>query len=325
MQLQKQAQIQTPFGIFCGIEGGETDESGRVANLRLNERNMVLTHVGELIPYYREETPRRRQKPSVSFHPNGMIKTVYLEEQQEIETPIGEFPAECVTFYDTGELNRFFPQYGKISGFWSEDEERGISIPFHFQLDCAEFTARLSGVSLYKSGNIRSITLFPGETISVRTPRCGEVPVRIGFSLYENGALHSFEPASPVFVPTPLGRIAAYDAAAVGVNADSSSVVLEPSGGICAVTTSSDRLVVTAADGTAKFFAPREQPSPLDENASILVPMRLEFDSAGTAVTIGIGTETEVLSLAGNRFQLIPGDPGGCSPERCAGCSLCSG
>ncbi len=325
MQIKKQEQIQTPYGVFCGIGGGETDEKGRIANLRLNERNVVLTHVGELIPYYQEETPRRRQKPSISFYPSGTVKTVYLEKQQEIQTPIGEFPAECVTFYETGELKRFFPQYGQISGFWSEDAERELSIPFHFQLDFAEFTAKLSGVSLFKNGGIRSVTLFPGETISVRTPRFGEVAVRIGFSLYETGELLSFEPAVPVSVDTPLGPVAAYDAAAVGIHADSNSVVLDRAGGIRAVTTSSDRLFAVAADKKARFFAPLERPSPLDEKATTLIPMRLEFNPTGSTVSIKIGDNTELLPLEGTRFQVISGSsPSGCSPERCAGCSLCA-
>lgn len=322
MHIQKQDCIQTPYGVFSGIAGGEADEGRRITSLRLSARNCILTHVGELIPYYKAVTPRRKEKPSVSFHPNGMIRTVYLEQQQEIQTPIGEFPAECVTFYDTGELKRFFPQYGKISGFWSEEDERELAIPFHFQLDCTEFTARLSCVSFYKDGSIRSITLFPGESIRLQTPCAGIVQARNGFSLFQSGALRSWEPAVPTPLPTPVGRVTAYDTTAVGVQGDSGSVLLHEEGAVHALATSSDRLVVTGPDNASAFFAPEEVPSPLADDATMLVPLRLAFD-AGTVQVTAAGA-AQSFHREGNHFQVIPGSFGGCSPSECAGCTVCT-
>lgn len=140
-----------------------------------------------------------------------MVNAVSLEEQQNILTPIGEFPAELVTFYDTGELKRIFPLDGKISGFGSEEDERTLHVPFSFSFDFSEFTALLSSLCFYRSRAIRSIPLFPGEVISVRTPLGGEIRVRNGFSLYESRRLESAEPAVPTPVLTPIGLITTYD------------------------------------------------------------------------------------------------------------------
>jgi hypothetical protein len=67
----------------------------------------------QLIPFYGEDSLRRKYKASVTFYGNRALKAVSLDAQQEVLTPIGEMPAELVTFYDTGELKRVFPLDGK--------------------------------------------------------------------------------------------------------------------------------------------------------------------------------------------------------------------
>jgi hypothetical protein len=191
---------------------------------------MLVTHVGELVPFY-TETHRRKNKCSVEFHKNGMVKAVALNEIQEIQTPIGEFPAELVTFYETGELKRFFPLDGKISGMWSEEEEKSLAIPLSFEFPFSSFTAIISGIAFYKTGDIRSITLFPGEKIPIST-EYGEIPARNGFSLYESGKLESLEPALPFVIQTPTGPRRAFDPNAIGVNADINSLVFSEEGKI---------------------------------------------------------------------------------------------
>ncbi|MDR3209611.1 MAG: hypothetical protein LBT36_03175, partial [Oscillospiraceae bacterium] len=121
--------LQLPVGVFAGVEAVGRYPGGELEGVRLSERNMLVTHAGELIPYY-TETARRKLKYSVEFYKSGAVKAVALEDRQELQTPIGEFPAELVTFFETGELKRFFPLDGKISGFWSEEEERALGIPF---------------------------------------------------------------------------------------------------------------------------------------------------------------------------------------------------
>jgi hypothetical protein len=260
---------------------------GGVKSLRLEEKNVILTHAGELIPSYGEDSPRRKYKPSVSFHENGMIRSVSLEEQQEVMTPIGEFPAELVTFYDTGELKRVFPLDGKISGYWSEEDERQLGISFSFEFDFAAFRAMLVGLCFYKSGAVRSVTLFPGEEIDV-SPNPGlTIRVRTGFSLAEDGTLTSLEPAAPTKINSPIGSLLAFDAGAAGVHADSNSLQFDALGRVTGLKTSGDRILVCRlGDGALISFAPQEVQGDDEEEGSVLLPLTLRFDYEEEIVSI---------------------------------------
>jgi len=220
--------IQLSTGVFAGVVNYVCYPSGELEGVKLSEKNMLVTHAGELVPSY-VETNRRKNKYSVEFYKDGMIKAVALNEMQEIQTPIGEFPAELVTFYETGELKRFFPLDGQISGMWSEKDEKALAIPLSFDFPVTSFTAIISGVAFYQSGNIRSVTLFPGETISIKT-EFGDILTRNGFSLYESGKLESLEPAEPTVIKTPTGKFKAFDPDAVGVHADVNSLVFGEDG-----------------------------------------------------------------------------------------------
>lgn len=294
--------LQTPFGVFGGICTAEYYEDGSPKSLRLDKKNVVVTHAGELIPYYSGDSQRRKYKASVKFYPGGLIKAVSLDKQQEIITPIGEFPAELVTFYPTGELKRVFPLDGQISGFWSEEDERELNIPFSFDFGFGAFTAMLVGLCFYRSGGIRSITLFPNETISVHTP-VGSLRVKNGLSLFENGRLQSLEPAGPQVIATPIGAVSACDVNAVGINADSNSVRFDESGRLISAVTSGSKIIAVAKDGSTRFFAPAEKRSPLDEKETITIPLKLDFDYRQDTVSI-TGEECVMLSLRDNGFKI---------------------
>jgi hypothetical protein len=314
--------IHTPYGVFSGVTAVEHFPSGQVSAVRLGEKNVLITHAGDLVPFFGEDTPRRKYKASVAFHLNGMVRAVSLQEQQAVMTPIGELPAELVTFYETGELKSVFPLDGKISGFWSEEDECALLIPLSFDFDFASFTARLSGLSFYKSGQIRSLTLFPGEQIEVRAGDCGKVSVRHGFSLFESGELESLEPAVPVRVDTPVGAVHAFDAAAVGVNAASNSLRLDTGGRIVSLVTGDRLFVRREADGLLFTFHTEECRN--DEGEVLtLIPLRLDFHYEDrSAVVSGGGGVSERFSF-GDDFIVAGGMPQGCSPEACANCSLC--
>jgi hypothetical protein len=294
--------LQLPSGVFAGVESYGCYGSGELEGIKLAEKNMLVTHAGELIPSY-TETHRRKNKYSVEFHKNGMVKAVALNEIQEIQTPIGEFPAELVTFFETGELRRFFPLDGKISGMWSEKEEKALALPLTFELPFTTFTAIIGGVAFYRGGCIRSVTLFPGERIRVRAP-FGEAPVRIGFSLYESGKLESFEPGEPVYLETPVGGLNAFDPNAVGGNADRNSLVLDEEGRVTSLITSRSRVTAQTADGRLIAFSPRRAVNPLDGETLITYGLKVSFDYAGGAVTFADGAEKQVLPLNGVGFAV---------------------
>ncbi|MDR2295828.1 MAG: hypothetical protein LBD95_03435, partial [Clostridiales Family XIII bacterium] len=276
------AAMGLPCGTLVGVKSCSRYASGEPEGLRLSKRNKLRTRVGELVPAY-TETHRRKPKPSVEFYRSARIKAVALEERQEIRTPLGAFPAERVTFFETGELRRFFPLDGKISGFWSEEEERALAVPLHFDLPVARFDAIIGGACFYRSGRVRSITLFPGERIAVCTAQ-GEIAVRNGFSLHESGALASLEPAEPTEIKTPIGRIVAFDPDAVGINADSNSLAFDVRGRVTALRTVQNRVAVRTPDGRRRVFSPQEVINPLDGETMIPSGLDIAFDYAANAV-----------------------------------------
>lgn len=314
--------LQTPYGVFSGVISTGYFPDGGVKEIRLEEKNAILTHAGELIPAYSEDTHRRKFKASVTFHKDGMIKAVALDAQQELITPIGELPAELVTFYETGELKRVFPLDGKISGFWSEEDERELNIPLSFEFDFTSFTAMLIGICFFKSGDIKSITLFPKEIIEINAPEIGAIGVKGGFALYESGKLHSLEPATPVKITTPIGTITAYDNNAKGVNSDSNSLCFDEQGRIISIVTSSDMIAVKRKDGAVRFFAPTEIET--DEDAKQMVTLKIDFNYDDKTAVIKDAEGNDNVMSFDEHFNIYNGIISGCSGQDCSSCSQCS-
>lgn len=314
--------LQIAFGILGDVSSFETYASGELQGVKLTGKNMVMTYAGELVPAY-SETERRKNKASVEFHKNGMVKAVMLEEQTELETPIGTLPAEYITFYPTGEIHRVFVADGKISGFWSEEDERAHIIPLSFAFDFGEFTAKTNGICFYKSGAIKSITLYPGESIGLST-KAGSVQTQVGFSLYENGALQSLEPSKAVLIHTQIGRFSANDTNAIGINADSNSLVFDELGRITAFSTVSNRIAVQTEHTGFLLLAPAQKIHPLYDDMKITCAMKVRFDFENDTVTmINDEEHTFSMSACGFTVQSLQTDGLGCTPEDCASCSLC--
>jgi hypothetical protein len=315
--------IQLPCGTLAGVKSCSRYASGELEGLRLSKMNMLRTRVGELVPAY-TETHRRKLKPSVEFYRSARVKAVALEARQEIRTPIGVFPAELVTFFETGELRRFFPLDGKISGLWSEDEERSLAAPLRFDLPAARFEAIIGGACFYRSGRVRSVTLFPGERIAIRTEQ-GEIPVRNGFSLHESGELESLEPAEPTEIQTPIGRVAAFAPNAVGVNADSNSLAFDARGRVTALHTVHCRVAVRAPGGRGRVFSPREAINPADGETTVTTELGIAFDYAADTVrfTDKNGSAAFPLSESGFTPFAYAGAARACGQGGCAGCAGC--
>ncbi|WRS27611.1 hypothetical protein U6B65_00360 [Oscillospiraceae bacterium MB08-C2-2] len=310
-----------PFGVLNGVATVSHYPNGTPQDVTLREKNVILTHVGELIPLYKTDSARRKYKSAISFHPSGTIKSVSLQQQQDIQTPIGEFPAELVTFYETGELKRFFVLDGQLSGFWSIEDERALNIAFSFEFPFAAFQAMLVGICLYKSGSIRSLTLFPGEQISLTLDGLGTISVRTGFSLYEDGQVRSLEPAVPSAVKTPIGTLWAYDAQALGISADSSSLMLDQEGRIIALSTMTNRIVATVPGYPVTTFTQQSVTDPINPLVQMKMPLRIVFDYQKNLVIIG---DSEPLPMSKEWFIVFQeeGAPT-CSPDACASCRLC--
>lgn len=309
-------------GVSSFIKGRE----GGIESCCLDQPNTISTTCGTLTPHWQDEGVRRKHIPSVTFYPSGAVKAVSLEEQTPVETPLGVYPAEFVTFYESGAVCRVFPVNGKISAYWPEEEEAALCPVLQFRLPCGAFRAKVISLHFYGSGALRSVALWPGETVILRT-NVGMMAARNGFALYENGALESVEPPHPLAVETPVGVLTAYDSDALGLYGDRSSLSFTPEGLLRTVTTSSDQVEVILPDHTTCRFCPAERADPLDDEHTLVSPLRLTFTA--NSVTFDNSREHQTFSLTDCAFRAFTQEGKGTgtlrqSPMTCGDCSTCT-
>ncbi len=291
-------QVTTKYGILTGIALADYYPDGSLRECRLNRRNTLVTPYGELIPQYADDGTRRKYTKSLSFYPNGDLKSISLHEQTMIATPAGKLPAELATFYENDRICRIFPLNGKLTGFWSEANEYALAREYSFKLPVAEFTRKIIGIHFYESGAVQSMTFWPRDSVIIKSP-LGEVPIRIGFSLYPDGSLQSLEPLSPLPVNTPIGRIVAYDLNASGISGDSNSLCFTPAGEVRALVTSSDRIILTdqdgryGRDGRQISYEPGLTPGLCNDQLMEPVPLYIEFTEHGIRFEKKDGEEFE--------------------------------
>lgn len=311
--------IATRYGVLQGVVSASYYEDGALKDCVLGERNTLSLPVGELVPQYGEEHVRRKYAKSASFYRTGALKSVLLEEVGEVVTPMGEFPAELVTLYEGGEINRVFPLNGRLSGYWSEEDESKLAIPLRFEFAFGAFCTKIVCLHFYQSGALKSLTLFPGETVSLTTP-IGEMEIKTGFSLYESGALKSVEPAQPVVVMTDIGPLAAFDCNATGIHADQNSLRFTEEGLLYGLVSSSDKIAAVDENGRMSVFAPVRRPLP-DGEGTATIPLNITFE--GGFVTIA-EEETHRFDLSLAKVSSLPFMREGtqaCSPSDCASCT----
>lgn len=317
-----------PFSTLHGVTSSSTRSDGSIESCILCESNEIQTACGTVTPRWGEENVRRKHIPSLTFYPNGALKAVSLEEQTTILTPLGEYPAEFITFYPSGAVCRVFPVNGKITAYWSEQEERELCPTLKFQLPCGAFSAKVTAIHFYESGALRSVALWPGESIVLRT-NVGMMAARCGFALYENGTLESVEPPHPLPVETPIGVLTAFDADALGLHGDTNSMSFYPDGTFRSVTTSSDSIEVILPDRTSVVHAPAERPDPLIDDRTVITPLRIIFTEEGN-VTFDNGSDKGTYPLDGSCcFRALTQEGKSTaslrqSPMTCGDCSTCN-
>lgn len=307
-----------------GITSFTTYDSGELKDCKLEEYNLIHTRYGDLVPQYGDLGFRRKQLAVLSFYKSGKVKNISLEQQTEISTPIGTFPAELVTFFEDGSINSLFPLNGQISGFWSEEEEGELAQKFHFSFPFGDFYAKIIGLRFYPDGKIRSLILWPNERIIIDTP-VGKMPVRIGFKLFEDGSIESVEPAEPFPIETPIGSMNAYDADALGIDADKNSVCFNERGKLTSLTTF-DIITVRKKTGEKEIIFPTLRPGLTTEFEK--VPIKLIFDDD----TVSIGdarandyndAKTASYKIAECTFLIMRGNY--METKSCDDCSSCQG
>jgi hypothetical protein len=321
--------METIYGALRGVTNFDSYPDGQMKSCMLCEENIIVTRSGRFVPQYRTDEFGERQKKhrsALSFHSNGKIKSAALQHSAPIQTALGIFDAELVTFYEDGGVNRLFPLNGLVNGFWTENQERAMAGKLDFDLSIGKFRAKVIGIHFYPGGALKSLTLWPGETIRILT-HIGEMDVRAGFSLYENGSLKSVEPARPTTICTPLGSITAFDPDDIGMHADRNSVQFGPAGELLSLKSLATGITATGTDGTQTRLEPLVLESLLDSSDTRIVALKIDFRENEIDVT---ALKTITFDRHTHHFATFPVEVkltsgcGGCA-ELDEGCADCDG
>ncbi len=270
--------ISTSFGPIDALPSVDYFADGAVRSCIATTESPLQTPYGELIPQFTANTFRKRQLPAVSFHSNGMVRTLPLEKQMKVMTPLGIVPAELVTLYENGALKRIFPLNGALSGFWSQEDEMKLASPLSLDTPAGHIEAAVISLYFGPQGSLRSLTFWPEVRLSV--PFQGtNLPVRIGLSFYDDGRLSSLEPAAPVSVNTSLGLLYAYDPDAVGITGDNNSLCFTKTGMIKSLRTVSHAFDVAQGEELPVRVEPPIRCNPCDGETREPTPLQVTFDA----------------------------------------------
>ncbi len=296
--------MQTVHTAYGPIEAHRVEyyPGGSLKSLVPAARSVLTTPFGQFIPQFESGEERRRTIPEVSFHPNGTIRSLPLQEHFQVSTPLGLLSAELITFHDTGAVKRVFPLNGRLSGFWSQEDEAGLAkeqvIETPFGLICSRFIS----ICFNEDSTLRSLTLWPGEVVEVPTP-IGVLPARVGISFYPDGKVASLEPARPLRISTRMGMLHAFDPDAHGVHGDCNSLQFDSDGRVIALSTVMDQVGITGPDGLNRVVRPAVRESYCSEDVFEPVPMQVVFEEERVVFQPG-SKERSCFPLSRTRFCL---------------------
>ncbi|WP_319370260.1 hypothetical protein [uncultured Ilyobacter sp.] len=267
--------MKCKYGDLEGVYYSENYDAGELKSCILQKKNILKTEYGLLTPQYKDDSERRKLKFSLEFYKNGIMKKVYLQEKVLLETEAGIIPAESVMFYENGSIKKIFPLDGKLTGFWTEQHEFKLAEKLKIKTPVGIMGNKIISISFYKSGKIKSLTLWPIERPVIKTP-IGEATLRTGISFYETGGIKSFEPAEMLEVETPIGSLKAYDIAPLGIHGDNNSLSFYENGKIKSLYTITNEILIK---GNCEEYlcSPAETISMCSDEKKDLLPMKIEF------------------------------------------------
>jgi hypothetical protein len=311
--------VQTRYGILRGVFLMEHYPDGALKECTIREESRLETPYGLLAPQYEDDGVRRKFTRSLSFYNSGALNSISLQQATPFRTAYGSLPAELVTFYESGHLKRIFPLNGKLSGFWSEENEYKLAPQLTLKLPFGEVSCKLILLYFYESDYVKSVTLWPGERMAVPTP-VGVIDARTGVSFYNSGAVRSLEPFKPVQIETPIGPLIAFDNEAQGICGDRNSLCFDEEGGIAALKTSQNAIEVTTSDGFIQKYSPRLEISHFSDDLYSIEPLNITFSQDAVSFG-GIGS----YRISACRFNVSAFDPQGVKTgDGCPGCGECS-
>ncbi len=272
------SNVTTLYGDLSGVEFRTLYSNGKMDGCLVIEPNTLVTPYGSLVPQYEAEDMGRRTVKPLYFYKDGSLKSIALQSQTLLDTPVGTIPAELVTFHKSGSIKRIFPLDGKLSGFWSWKNEFALAEELSFNSPAGTLSAKIISLQFYESGALKSITLWPGQSLTLRTP-LGEITARKGVAFYESGEIRSFEPLKKIDIPTPIGTITAYDNEPNGIHGDINSLQFSADGSIAALSTVDHAIEVLAADESRELFHPGVKNNVCGDERKVSVPMKVRFEN----------------------------------------------
>lgn len=268
--------FNTIYGTLSGVEFRTLFSNGKTDGCLVSKENTLETPYGKLVPQYEAEDMGRRPVKPFFFYKNGAIKSIALQSQTLMRTPVGGIPAELVTFHESGAIKRIFPLDGHLSGFWTSKNEFELAETVTIESPIGNLSAKFIGVQFYESGALKSVTLWPGEALTIASP-LDSMRVRTGIAFYEDGRVRSLEPAGIVKVETCIGIMTAYDNDPQGIHGDLNSLQFSPDGTVEALKTISEEILVTDQLGNELLFSPALKDNPCGNERKVIVPMKVQF------------------------------------------------
>ena len=265
------------------------------------EEVKIETKIGSLIPVYEIEDMGRMRLTPVKIDKSGKIKSMQLQEATLINTSVGKISTEFITFYPSGHIRRLFPLNGKLSGYWSEQNEYDLAKEIALPTPIGIISVKPIYVHFYETGELQSVTFWPKERLEIKTP-FGLVKVKTGISFYKSGKLKSFEPESEITLPTVLGNISSFDPDPMGINGEKNSLALNENGSIQALATIKSEVHVINIDGTESIYKPNVQASRCNDEIFVVLPLIIEFNTNEITFkhgfkTIGIASKDSIFTL----------------------------
>lgn len=250
--------------------------TGEPEAYKLDEKSELNILGQKLIPLYGFTNERRKELPAVKFFKNGNIKAIALNDSTIIKTAIGRFEAEKITFYENGSINRLFLLDGKLSGYWSEEDEYNLAKTYKLNFEFSSFEGKIMSLHFYETDELKSITLWPKERIKLEIGQYNFMG-RIGVALYKRGKLESCEPFRPIAINTPIGKIDAYDINAIGIHADSNSLKFYENGDVKSLITSTNTITIYTSDGDIIYHSPKKLRLYSNSEVMDTITIKVEF------------------------------------------------
>ena len=194
----------TKYGDINNLGEHTRYKNGNLKDCMIEDKTILRTDYGVLIPQYEFADHRKKYISSLSFFENGTLRRIALNEQMVIDTPIGKRKAELITFYEYGAMKRLFPLNGHLTAYWEEEDEYQLATEESYDLSCGKIVTKVISFYFYKNGMVKSITLWPREIVQIQTP-LGGMATRIGISFYVDGSIQSIEPATHTLIHSPIG------------------------------------------------------------------------------------------------------------------------